>query len=112
MTSASNVTDGTRDAGLRIMKVVGSIAEASPASSAFLYELVLVGTRGMLGEIVKVDGETVTLQVYEDTTGLAVGEPVRLTGSTLTAQLGPGLIDSLLDGIGRPLERLAGGHRR
>ena len=55
----------------------------------------------------RLDGETVTLQVYEDTTGLAVGEPVRLTSNTLTAQLGPGLIGSLLDGTGRPLERLA-----
>lgn len=108
MTAASTTAYVTGNADLRIMKVVGSIAEASPASSAFLYELALVGTRGMLGEIIKLDGEMVTLQVYEDTTGLAVGEPVRLTGNTLTAQLGPGLIGALLDGIGRPLERLAG----
>ena len=97
----------TRDVDLRIVKVVGSIAEASPASSAFLYELALVGDRGMLGEIIRLDGATVTIQVYEDTTGLAVGEPVRLTSKTLTAHLGPGLMGALLDGIGRPLEQLA-----
>lgn len=91
----------------RITRVSGSIAEVAPVSSAFLYELAFVGDRGMLGEVIKVDGGTATLQVYEDTTGLTVGEPVQLTGNTLTAQLGPGLTGALLDGIGRPLEALA-----
>jgi V/A-type H+-transporting ATPase subunit A len=103
MTSVPTSPDGD----LRVTRIYGSIAEASPAATAFLYELALVGERGMLGEVIKLDGDTVTLQVYEDTTGLAVGEPVRLTSSTLTAHLGPGLIGSLLDGTGRPLERLA-----
>ena len=93
--------------GLRIVRIFGSIAEAAPAPAAFLYEIALVGERGLLGEVIRLDGETVTLQVYEDTTGLTVGEPVRLTGDTLTAQLGPGLIGALVDGIGRPLEQLA-----
>ena len=92
---------------LRIVRVTGSIAEARPCREAFLYELALVGARGMLAEVIRLDGDAVTLQVYEDTIGLAVGEPVRLTRSTLTAQLGPGLIGALLDGTGRPLERLA-----
>src|SRR6187401_1914100 len=100
-----------RDTGaadeLRIVRVSGSLAEAQPSSRAFLNELAMVGDRGMLGEVIKLHGETVTVQVYEDTTGLAVGEPVRLTRGTLSAQLGPGLIGSLLDGTGRPLERLA-----
>lgn len=61
----------------------------------------------MLGEVIRCSGETATLQVYEDTTGLAVGEPVSLAGTTLTAQLGPGLLGAVLDGIGRPLERVA-----
>ena len=107
MTTSPTTRDMTRDGDLRIVRIVGSIAEAAPASSAFLYELALVGDRGMLGEVIKLDADAVTLQVYEDTTGLAVGEPVHLTGKTLTAQLGPGLIGALLDGIGRPLEHLA-----
>jgi V/A-type H+-transporting ATPase subunit A len=92
---------------LRIVRITGSLAEARPATEAFLYEMALVGERGMLGEVIRLDGDVVTLQVYEDTTGLAVGEPVRLTGNTLTAQLGPGLLGALLDGTGRPLGRLA-----
>ena len=103
-------TPDERSAGeveARIVRVSGSIAEARPASLAFLNEMALVGDRRMLGEVIKVEDDRLTLQVYEDTTGLAVGEPVRLTRGTLTAQLGPGLIGALLDGTGRPLERLA-----
>ncbi|MEW5914856.1 MAG: V-type ATP synthase subunit A, partial [Gemmatimonadota bacterium] len=91
----------------RIVRVAGALVEARPARGAFLYELAHVGTRNMVGEVIRLNGDTATLQVYEDTRGLALGEPVRLTGRTLTAELGPGLIGSILDGIGRPLPRLA-----
>jgi V/A-type H+-transporting ATPase subunit A len=91
----------------RIVRVAGALVEARPARKAFLYELAHVGSRNMVGEVIRLENDTATLQVYEDTRGLALGEPVCLTGRTLTAQLGPGLIGSILDGIGRPLQQLA-----
>jgi V/A-type H+-transporting ATPase subunit A len=91
----------------RVVRAAGALVEVRPAREAFLYELALVGDRGMVGEVIRLDGDRATLQVYEDTRGLALGEPVRLTSRTLTAQLGPGLIGSILDGVGRPLEQLA-----
>ncbi len=90
----------------RIRRVAGSLVEVSPLRAA-LYELALVGDQKMLGEVIRQRGDLATLQVYEETTGLCVGEPVEVMGATLTAQLGPGLLGSVLDGIGRPLERVA-----
>jgi V/A-type H+-transporting ATPase subunit A len=90
----------------RIVRIAGALVEARPSRDAFLYELSLVGERGMLGEVIRIDGDTATLQVYEDTRGLTLGEPVRLTRNTMSAQLGPGLIGAILDGTGRPLDRL------
>jgi V/A-type H+-transporting ATPase subunit A len=89
-----------------IIRIAGSLVEAAPMQAA-LYDLALVGTHRMLGEVIRQRGSVATLQVYEDTTGLAVGEPVETLGVALTAQLGPGLLGSVLDGIGRPLARLA-----
>jgi vacuolar-type H+-ATPase catalytic subunit A/Vma1 len=66
-----------------------------------------VGERGLLGEVIRIEGETATLQVFEETTGLRLGEPAVLTGGSLTAHLGPGLLGAILDGVGRPLLRLA-----
>jgi V/A-type H+-transporting ATPase subunit A len=90
----------------RIVRVAGALIEARPLSGA-LYELALVGARRLLGEIVRQSGDTATIQVYEETSGLALGEPVEAVGTALTAQLGPGLLGSVLDGTGRPLARLA-----
>ena len=89
-----------------ITRVAGSLVEAAPLRAA-LYELAAVGDRRMLGEIIRQRGEVATLQVYEDTTGLSTGEPVEALGVTLSAQLGPGLLGAVLDGVGRPLERIA-----
>lgn len=89
-----------------VTRVAGSLVETRPLRAA-LYELALVGDRQMLGEVIRCAGDTATLQVYEDTTGLAVGEPVAVTGTTLSAQLGPGLLGAVLDGIGRPLASVA-----
>jgi len=93
--------------GPRIVRVGGALVEARPMAGAALYELARVGHRALLGEVIRVDRDTGTVQVYEEATGLEVGEPVALTGDTLTAQLGPGLLGSVLDGVGRPLVRLA-----
>ncbi len=93
--------------GPRIVRVSGALAEAVGLTEASLYELVRVGDRGLLGEVIRLDGDRGTIQVYEDTTGLRVGEPVELTSSALTVELGPGLLGSILDGVGRPLAQVA-----
>ncbi|HSA54911.1 MAG TPA: V-type ATP synthase subunit A [Gemmatimonadaceae bacterium] len=92
--------------GARIVRVAGALVEAAPLRAA-LYELVQVGESRLMGEIVRQRDDLATIQVYEDTTGLTLGEPVVATGQTLTAQLGPGLLGAVLDGIGRPLARVA-----
>ncbi|MGB5701373.1 MAG: hypothetical protein WBM48_01030, partial [Polyangiales bacterium] len=91
----------------RITRVAGAIAEARPLGDAALYELVEVGERRLLGEVIRLEGDVATIQVFEETSGLGLEEPVRRTGSSLTTQLGPGLLGSIIDGIGRPLEGLA-----
>jgi V/A-type H+-transporting ATPase subunit A len=90
-----------------LVRISGALAEAEPLATAALYELARVGERGLLGEIIRIAGERATVQVYEETSGLQVGEPLSLTGQSLTVQLGPGLLGSVLDGIGRPLGRVA-----
>ena len=91
----------------RVVRVSGALAEARPMTEAALYELVRVGERGLLGEVIRIEGDRGTIQVYEDTTGLRVGEPVVLTGQGLTLHLGPGLLGGVMDGVGRPLAELA-----
>jgi V/A-type H+/Na+-transporting ATPase subunit A len=91
----------------RIVRVSGALAEAAPLPRASLYELVRVGTRGLLGEIIRVSGDQATIQVYEDTAGLQLMEPVVATGQSLMLHLGPGLLGAVLDGVGRPLAALA-----
>ncbi len=95
------------DGPARVLRISGSLAEAGPLPGAALYELAQVGERGLLGEVVQVFRDRATLQVYEDTGGLRVGEPVRPTGRTLAVRLGPGLLGAVLDGLGRPLGRIA-----
>lgn len=91
----------------RLVRVVGALAEATPLGMAGLYELVRVGEQGLLGEVIRLDGDRATIQVFEETTGLRLGEPVVRTGRPLAIQLGPGLLGSVLDGVGRPLDRMA-----
>jgi V/A-type H+-transporting ATPase subunit A len=71
-----------------------------------MYDVVKVGADELNGEIIRLDGETAVVQVYEDTTGLKIGERVVNTGTPLSVELGPGLLSSIYDGIQRPLEKL------
>ena len=91
----------------RIKRISGALADVAPMKDASLYELVRVGERALMGEVVRIDGEVAVVQVFEETSGLMLGEPVERTKSALTAELGPGLMGSILDGVGRPLVRIA-----
>ena len=71
-----------------------------------LYERVYVGNAMLTGEVVRLEKEKAVIQIYEDTRGLAVGEPVKGVGMPLTVRLGPGLLGGMFDGLQRPLERL------
>jgi V/A-type H+-transporting ATPase subunit A len=90
-----------------VVRAAGALVEAAPLPAAALNEIVRVGHRRLLGEVIRVRGVTATVQVFEDTIGLALEEPVEATGAPLMAELGPGLLGSVLDGTGRPLSRLA-----
>lgn len=91
----------------RVTRVVGALAEASGLAGVALNELVRVGDRQLLAEVLRVSGDGATLQVFEETAGVRVGEPVAPTGAPVAIELGPGLLGSVIDGIGRPLGRLA-----
>lgn len=91
----------------RIVRAAGALVEAAPLRSAALFEIARVGPRALLGEVIRVEGDLATIQVFEDTAGLALEDPVVATGAPLLAELGPGLLGSVMDGTGRPLERLA-----
>ncbi len=71
-----------------------------------MYEVVRVGTQQLIGEVIEVGETEFTAQVYEETSGLAPGEPVKSTGDSLSVELGPGLLGSIYDGIQRPLPDL------
>src|SRR3989338_10142475 len=70
---------------------------------ARMYDLVRVGNERLMGEVIRIEKEDIIIQVYEDTTGIAPGEPVENTGERLSVELGPGLLTSIYDGIQRPL---------
>ena len=91
----------------RIVKVAGPVVVAEGMTGARMYDVVRVGELGLIGEIVELNGELASIQVYEETTGIGPGEPVIDTESPLSVELGPGLIESIYDGIQRPLDLLA-----
>ncbi|MFA5347883.1 MAG: ATP synthase subunit A [Methanoregula sp.] len=70
---------------------------------AHMYDVVKVGKEALMGEVIKIQGNNVIIQVYEDTSGIKPGEPVENTGLSLAVELGPGLLTSIYDGIQRPL---------
>jgi V/A-type H+-transporting ATPase subunit A len=91
----------------RLIEIAGALVRARVARPVSLGEVVRVGGDGLLGEAVALDRDVVTAQVYEDTAGLRPGDAFRGTGQPLSAELGPGLLGGVFDGIQRPLERLA-----
>jgi V/A-type H+-transporting ATPase subunit A len=90
----------------RVRRVSGPIIRAGGLGSAGLFDVVEVGEKRLVGEIVRLEGDEAVVQVYEDDTGLMVGADAVSTGRPLSALLGPGLIGTIYDGIQRPLEAL------
>jgi V/A-type H+-transporting ATPase subunit A len=95
-----------RAGGGRIISINGQVVKATGPSAFKMLEAVRVGGLGLIGEVIKVNSEVATIQVYEVTTGLRVGEPVEPTGRPLSITLGPGLVSNFFDGIQRPLAAL------
>ena len=90
----------------KIVKISGPLVVASGMSDADMYDVVKVGNQGLTGEIIEMRDGNASIQVYEETAGLQPGEPVYSTGAPLSVELGPGLIETIYDGIQRPLSVL------
>jgi V/A-type H+-transporting ATPase subunit A len=89
----------------KVHRVAGPVVQATGLKS-HMYDLVLVGEEGLMSEVIGISGDKHVIQVYEDTAGVKPGEPVKETGAPLVAQLGPGILTSIYDGIQRPLPQL------
>jgi len=89
-----------------VVRVSGPVVQADGLTGAKMFDVVRVGGLGLLGEIIRLVGETATVQVYEDTTGVRPGDPVENTNQALSVELGPGLLKSIYDGVQRPLDVL------
>jgi V/A-type H+-transporting ATPase subunit A len=86
-----------------IIKVSGPLVVAKGMKNAKMYEVVHVSEQKLVGEVIELNGDEASIQVYEETGGIGPGEPVYLTGQTLSVELGPGLLEGIYDGIQRPL---------
>lgn len=91
-----------------IVRIAGPVVGAVGLAGIRLHDVVRVGELGLVGEVIRLSGDLATVQVYEDTSGIRVGEPVFSTGQPLVVQLGPGLLGRVYDGLQRPLKVLAG----
>lgn len=88
----------------KIIKVSGPLVVAEGMDEANIYDVCKVGEKGLIGEIIEMRGDKASIQVYEETSGIGPGDPVITTGEPLSVELGPGLIESMFDGIQRPLD--------
>jgi V/A-type H+-transporting ATPase subunit A len=90
----------------KIIKIAGPVITADGMRGTQMHEMVKVGVDKLIGEIIELEGDTATIQVYEETAGMKPGEVVESTGGPLSVELGPGIIGSIFDGIQRPLETI------
>lgn len=90
----------------KIYKVSGPLIVANGLADANLYDVVYVGDAKLVGEIIELRGDQASIQVYEETSGLKVGDPVENTNAPLSMELAPGLMTGIFDGIGRPLTKI------
>lgn len=91
----------------KISKISGPVVIAKEMTGSKMYDVVKVGDMNLIGEIIRLEADKATIQVYEDTSGLVIGEPVISTEQPLKIELGPGLLTSIYDGIQRPLPEIA-----
>ena len=89
-----------------IVRIAGPVVAAAGLKGVRIYDVVYVGEMRLVGEVIRLSGELATIQVYEDTGGLRVGEPVVSSGGPFVVELGPGLLGSIFDGVQRPLPLL------
>ena len=90
----------------KTVKISGPLIIAEGMADAKLYDVVRVSEKGLIGEIIELRGDKASIQVYEETAGLGPGEDVYSTGEPLSAELAPGLVTGIFDGIQRPLTTL------
>ena len=90
-----------------IFSVSGPVIVAENMLGCAMYELVRVGHDELVGEVIRIDKDRATIQVYEETAGVTVGDPVMRTGKPLSVELGPGLMETIYDGIQRPLKSIS-----
>ncbi len=90
----------------RVTKINGPVIVATGEEDIAMHDMVYIGKDKLMGEVIKLEGKSATIQVYEDTSGMHIGEEVISTAGPLSLSLGPGLIGSVFDGIQRPLNRL------
>ena len=90
----------------KIVKVSGPLIVAENLADVEMYDVVKVSDKKLIGEVIELRGDRASIQVYEETSGLTIGDEVVSTGAPLSVELGPGLIESIFDGIQRPLKEL------
>ncbi|CUM50604.1 unnamed protein product [Debaryomyces tyrocola] len=90
----------------QIYSVSGPVIIAENMIGCAMYELVKVGHENLVGEVIRIAGDKATIQVYEETAGVTVGDPVMRTGKPLSVELGPGMMETIYDGIQRPLKAI------
>ncbi|TLM77439.1 MAG: V-type ATP synthase subunit A, partial [Actinobacteria bacterium] len=90
-----------------ISRITGPVVTAEGMTGSKMYDVVRVGAQGLMGEVIRLEGDLATIQVYEDTSGLMVGDAVESTENPLMVELGPGLLSSIYDGVQRPLPVVA-----
>ncbi len=100
------MTQNTQGKAGVVERIAGPAVIARNMYGAKMFDLVRVGQERLVGEIIRLDGDTAFVQVYEDTAGLTVGEPVISTGLPLSVELGPGMLNGIYDGIQRPLDKI------
>ena len=102
--SQAEATETVREDGI-IDSVSGPVVTATDLD-ARMNDVVYVGDEGLMGEVIEIEGNTTTIQVYEETSGVGPGEPVENTGEPLSVDLGPGMLNAIYDGVQRPLDEL------
>ena len=90
-----------------INRIAGPVVGATGLDNIRLHDMVWVGEERLVGEVIRLNAQQATIQVFEETSGLRMGEPIYITGEPLIAQLGPGLMGQIFDGLQRPLTTLA-----